>query len=141
MKACVLVVLVVVAQASCKKDVKPPCSARVAKLEAALATPRSIEEIRKAASPALAADLDQVATQGDASARGNAYAARLEKAVAGCPAAVKVLGELGSIEGSRQSYLQQKFPPAIQECGCAASPEHAGGLVEALFADAWRAPH
>ena len=138
----VLLALSACNKASTPKTSTPSCSEQVATLSAALATPRSLAEIRKSASPTLATDLDHVATQPEGAARAIAYAEHLEKAVAGCPDAVKVFGDIASIEGSRSSYLQQKFPPALEACACAASPEHAGGLVEALLADGWKeAPH
>jgi hypothetical protein len=133
-----IVALLVLAGCSKKSEKRdaPSCADQVEQLAARLAKPRPLEEIRKTASPELAADLDAAMKELDGAARATAIAERLEQATAGCASAGAVFGGVAAVEGpeGKDDYLRTKVPPALLMCKCAASPEHVGGLVESILA-------
>lgn len=132
-----LVVAAVLLAAACSSGSKDgSCAERTATLAKRLAAPRPPDEIRKTAPPALLADLDGVPTD-DPSRIATYFAERLEAAVGTCAPLVKVFGDVATVEGpgGKDDFLRAEVPKAIEACGCAASPEHAGGLVEAILTD------
>jgi len=132
-----LIALVLVLGA-CGGKKEPSCAERVATLSGRLAKPRPIEEIRKCVLPGFSADLDAATCEVNPAVKAAGYAERLEKVVAGCPDASKVFAGMASIEGAKDQYLRDKLPAAFEACQCTASPEHAGGLVEAILVS-WQA--
>jgi hypothetical protein len=133
MKACV--VLLFLAACGSKHD-GPSCADRVAAMSGHLSSPRPVEEIRKTASPVLRADLDAVMAAGDDGHRATRAAKRLEPDAAACPPLAAVFGEVASIE-DKSSHLRKRVPEALSVCRCKASPEHVGGLLEAILSD-WK---
>lgn len=124
---------------ACNKDSGPSCADRVARFEKHLASPRSLEAIMRDASPALRGDLEATMAS-DPAQRAVAIAERLEKAVTGCPELIRVFGEIAGLEpAAKDEHLRTGAPKAFLACKCAASPEHAGGLLESILSS-WEPP-
>lgn len=131
--------LVSLLAAACGSSSGPTCDQRVASLSARLAAPRPLAEIRKTAAADLGAALDSVLAAGDRG-RAAAYAGLLQGAVRGCPDAARVFGEMAALApDAKVDHLRARAPAAFAACGCKASPEYAGGLVEALLTE-WATP-
>jgi hypothetical protein len=101
----------------------PSCHDRVAAMAAHLASPRPLADLHATAAPPVE------------------IVKRLVPALHGCPAAVDIFGSTASLEGGadKRAYLRDKLPPALEACGCAASPDEVGPIVEQLF-DVWAEP-
>jgi hypothetical protein len=114
--------VVALAAVGCKSD-PSSCHDRVAAMAAHLAAPRSLADLHAQA----AAPMEIVN--------------RIVPAVGSCRAAADVFAGMASVDagGDKRAYLRDKLPPAIEGCGCSATPETVGPLVEQLF-DAWSAP-
>jgi hypothetical protein len=55
-------------------------------------------------------------------------------AAEGCKPAGEVMSSVNGTDEDKPEYIRKHMPAAIEVCDCAASPEHLGGLLEALFA-------
>jgi hypothetical protein len=111
------------------------CHARVQNMAAHLDAPRSLDEIRRTASPALAAQLDAIAAEPLPARRATAFAKAMAEDLRDCPQAGDVFARLSAARAdSMTDSVRANLPPALEACGCKASPEDVGGLLEALDA-------
>ncbi len=131
--------LVLLAACSPKQDRAAACQVRVDTMSAHLASPRPVAEIRKGASPWLAAHLDDILPKPTAGERATASAEAMETLVtkAQCAELMRVFGDLAGEGGDKIAYLRAHVPPAVDTCKCSVSPEDLGGLLEAMF-DEWK---
>jgi hypothetical protein len=115
---------------------KQSCAQRVSNLSLRFAAHRSFAAVRADAPPKLAAELDELSAAADAPARIGGYTRALRVAFKGCKQAEDVFTGVAAVDGGDQAeYIRTQMPPAFEACRCKASPEHAGGLLEAVLAN------